>query len=284
MATGDFLFYNGRLIKGKGPLISPDNRSFRYGDGCFETMKIADGKLQLADYHFERLFTSLDLLRFELPAYFTRSYLEENILAVAEKNKHATGARVRLTIARGDGGLYDPENHYPNHLIQTWAIDKAGNAFNENGLIMGVYQEARKVCDGFSHIKHNNYLPNVMAALWAKEHKLNDAILLNPDGRVADATIANVFIIKDGTILTPALSEGAINGVMRRYLLHCLHQADMPVKERTITVSDLLEASEVFLTNAVVGIKWVQQVEESRYTHELSTRLYQQFIVPLWQR
>ena len=278
MAAADFLFYNGRMIKGNGPLITPDNRSFRYGDGCFETMKVVNGKLQLAVYHFERLFASLDLLKFELPHYFTAGYLEQNVLALAAKNRHSALARVRLTIARGDGGLYDPENHFPNHLVQTWALPSSGNGYNEKGLVIGVFKDARKVCDRYSHIKSNNYLPNVLAALWAKEQKLNDAILLNPHDCVADATIANVFIVKDGTIVTPALTEGAINGVMRRHLLHWLREAHMPVTEGQITVDDLLQASEIFLTNAITGIRWVKQAGENGYSNTLSQLLYKKFV------
>jgi branched-chain amino acid aminotransferase len=279
MGTGDFLFYNGKVVPGDAPLIDASNRSFRYGDGCFETMKMVKGRLRLASYHFERLFSSLDLLRFECPAYFTPAYLEKGILLVAEKNGHVADVRVRLTIARGNGGLYDATSHFPHHIIQTSALEEKGRGLNENGMVMDVFRDARKVCDRFSMIKSNNYLPNVMAAMWAKEKGLNDAFLLNPYDRVADATIANVFIVKNGTVVTPALSEGAVNGVMRRHLLRCLREADMPVTEGQITVEALLQASEVFLTNAIAGIKWVKQIGESRYSNDLSGRLYQDFIL-----
>jgi len=283
MSATDFLFYNGKLVRADKPLIGADNRSFRYGDGCFETMKMVNGKLLLKAYHFERLLSSLELLRFDIPDHFTADYLEDGILAVAEKNKHTSCARIRLTVARGDGGLYDQVSHFPNHLIQTWELDSPGTGINENGLVMGIFKDARKTVDRYSSLKSNNYLPNVMAALWAKEKKLNDAILLNPYDRVADATIANVFMVKDGTIVTPALPEGAVNGVMRRYLLRCLREANIPVAERAITVDELLQASEVFLTNAVIGIKWVKQVEQHNFSCHLAGELYQKFIEPLNQ-
>ncbi len=113
-----------------------------------------------------------------------------------------------------------------------------------------------------------------MGAIWAKEKHLNDAILLNPFNRVADATIANVFIVKNGIIKTPALSEGPVNGVMRRYLLHVLHEENMPVEEGIITVDELLEASELFVTNAIHGIQWVKQLGNSYYTNDTAIRLH----------
>ncbi len=281
MEQANFLFYNGKISKTGKPLLSPDNRSFRYGDGFFETMKMVNGKIQLSDYHFERLFVSLELLQFQKPVYFTREYLEEHLITLAKKNYHHKLARIRVTIFRGDGGLYDIDNHFPHHLIQTWDLNPANNHFNENGLVIDVYKDARKVCDRYSAIKSNNYLPYVMAALWAKEHKLNDAILLNPCDRIADATIANVFIVKDGLIKTPALTEGAVNGVMRRHLLHSLRKENMPVEETTLTIEDLTEASEIFLSNSIYGIKWVKQLGENGYTHQLSSLLHKKMVQSL---
>lgn len=274
MREGDFLFYDGQILRSDKLLISPNNRSYRYGDGCFETIKVLHGKIMLADYHFERLFSSLETLHFKKPGYHSAGWLEKQILSVVEKNGHAKRARVRVTVTRGDGGIYDEQNHYPYFLIQSWPLQPATQVLNENGLVIDIYKDARKTADLFSSIKSNNYLPYLMGALWAKEHHLNDAIMLNPDNRVADATIANVFIVKDGSIKTPALTEGPVNGVMRRYLLHLLRKENIPVEEGMITVDELLEASELFLTNAIHGIKWVKQLGNSHYTNATAIRLY----------
>ena len=281
MGESNFLFYNGKISKTGKPLISPDNRSFRYGDGFFETMKMVNGKIQLSDYHFERLFASLELLQFQKPVYFTREYLEDQVITLAKKNYHHKLARIRLMIFRGDGGLYDIDNHFPHHLVQTWELNPANNSFNENGLVIDIFKDARKVCDRYSSVKSNNFLAYVIAALWAKQHKLNDAILLNPYDRIADATIANVFIVKNGLIKTPALTEGAVNGVMRRHLLHSMRKENMPVEETMITVDDLNEASEIFFTNSIYGIKWVKQLGENGYTHQLASLLHNKMVQSL---
>jgi branched-chain amino acid aminotransferase len=130
-------------------------------------------------------------------------------------------------------------------------------------------------------IKSNNYLPYVMAALWAKENNLNDAVLLNHDNNVADTTIANLFIIKDGIIKTPPITEGPVAGVMRRYLIKTLREHNYEVEETTVTVADVLEASEVFLTSAIHGIKWVKQIDNSQYNNSLIPVLYKEFIQTL---
>jgi branched-chain amino acid aminotransferase len=284
MPQAEYLNQNGKIIKASKASISPNNRSFRYGDGCFETMKLMDNTILLANYHFERLFASLQLLQFDVPNYLTADYLLHQIIDVAKKNYHSKLARVRLTIYRGDGGLYDPENHFPNYLIQTWDLNPANNLLNENGLVVDVFTDAIKVCDSYSHVKSNNYLCYAMAAFWAKKHHLNDAILLNPYNRVADATIANIFIITNGIIKTPSLSEGCVSGVMRRYLLNQMRIENMPVEETKIGVDELLQANEIFLTNGIYGIRWIKQVNNTNYTNAASNLLYKQFIKPLLQQ
>lgn len=282
MSAGNFIFYNGTISKAGRPLIQPDNRSFRYGDGFFETIRLVNGKIPLASLHFERLFASLELMRFQRPVYFTPAYLEEQIRLLAKKNYHHRLARVRVTIFRGDGGLYEVENHFPHHIIQTWDLSPTSHQLNENGLVVGVYEEAKKVCDTFSQVKSNNYLPYVMGALWAKKMKWNDAILLNPYGRVADATIANVFVVKDGMVKTPALSEGPVAGVMRRYLIQEMQKENMPLEEGRLEAEDILQAQELFLTNGINGIRWVKQLGENGYTNQLSKLLHKQFVAGLF--
>lgn len=276
------LIHNGKLLNEDALLISPNNRSFRYGDGFFETIKVCNQQISLANEHMERLFASLDVLQFSQPKTFTPQYFKDQILQLVQKNKHTQLARVRLTFFRGNGGLYDAENHHPNYIIQSWELNSATNQFNENGLVIDVFSEAKKICDNYSHVKSNNYLCYAMAALWAKKNKLNDALLLNPYNHIADATIANVWIVNDGIIKTAALTEGCVSGVMRKYLLKNIRAQAMPVQETTITVDDVLQAQEVFLTNAIYGIKWVQQCGKSNYQNNVAALLHQKFVQPLF--
>lgn len=278
-----FLNYNGKIYQAGKLLISPNNRSFRYGDGFFETMKMLGGKIVLVGLHFERLFSSLETMLFDKPKLFTTGLLEEQVIELAKKNNHTKSGRIRLMVFRGDGGLYDAEDNHPNYLIQTWEMNEANNRLNENGLVVDVFKDARKACDRFSHIKSNNYLSYVMGALWAKQQKLNDALVLNSYGNIADATIANLFIIKDGIIQTPTLAEGCVAGTMRRYLLQCMRKEGMPVQETTITTDDITSASEMFLTNAGYGMRWVQSCGNTNYTLQAAPLIYKKFIEPLYK-
>lgn len=283
MSAGAFVFLDGLLLKADKASVSVNNRSFRYGDGCFETMKVVKGKLVLSKLHMERLFKALQQLQFDLPGYFTAEYLEDWVIKLVEKNQQQKLARIRLMIFRGDGGLYDPANHFPHCLIQSWSLQPAQQAWNENGLVTDIYRDAVKAVDSFSSLKHNNYLPYAMAALWVKRQQLNEAILLNPSGNLADATIHNVWIIQGGVLKTTALSEGAVDGVMRKFLLQEFQQAGLPVETGAISTAMLEEADGLFFTNSIHGIRWARSCGNTQYSAHRLQELFQDFVAPLWR-
>ncbi|MBI2729160.1 MAG: aminotransferase class IV [Sphingobacteriales bacterium] len=272
-----FYNYNGKNLGQGENFISPDNRAFRYGDGLFETMVLRDGVLRLAHLHFERLFDGLTLMKFDVPKLFTASHLKQEIISLCKKNK-LTDVRIRLAVFRGDGGLYDSVNLHPNYVIQCWALQENTKQFNENGLVIDIYPEAKKAVDIFSNIKSANYLLYAMAALHAKENKLNDCLVLNTEERIADSTIANLFYIKEGVLFTPPLKEGCIAGVMRRYLIENAAAIGYSIKEKPVFDEDLISANEVFLTNATYGIRWVKQFRQKEYENSQTQKIYNQLM------
>ncbi len=177
-------------------MLSADSRALRFGDGIFETMYYYQGEIALWDRHMNRLFNGLSVLKFSNDKLFNQQTLKDHIHELLQKNSHLH-ARIRLTVFRGNGGLADPVNLKPNYVIQTWSLDPNFGSFNENGLQIGIYKDVRKSCDILSNIKHNNYLPPVMATFFAKENKYNDAILLNQYDRVCETTNANIFVVKE---------------------------------------------------------------------------------------
>jgi len=113
-----------------------------------------------------------------------------------------------------------------------------------------------------------------MAALQAKKERWDDAFVLNTAERVCDATIANIFVVKNGTICTCPLQEGCIAGIMRRFLLERLPVNNFSIQEKTISEEDLLVADEVFLTNAIKGIRWVGQCGAARYSNQITKAVF----------
>jgi len=277
------IYLNGKFINEDKGLVSVNNRSFRYGDGCFETMKLMHGKVLHPQLHTDRLFESLALLQFDCPSYFTPAYILEHIETLAAKNQHQSLARIRLTVFRGDGGLYDAANMRPNLLIQSWPLNPENNKLNENGLVLDVFADGHKSCDAFANLKSNNYLLYAMAALHAKKQHCNDVIVLNQHGRVADTTIANLWIIENNKLITPLLTEAPVAGTARRFLLENAASHGFFANEESISMERLLKADEIFLPNAIYGMKWVKQCGSASFPNQMSTTVYQKMIQPLFQ-
>jgi branched-chain amino acid aminotransferase len=271
------IYFNGKITKGDEPVLMASNRGYRYGDGLFETMKVLNGNILLRKYHFERLFSGLSIMKFEIPVLFTEENIEEELLHLCKKNNCEKLGRVRLSVSRGNGGLYDEDKNL-QYLIECWPLNESVNKLNENGLVIGIYPDAEKSGDKFSNLKSANFLPYSMAALFAKENKWNDCLVLNTTGGIADSTIANIFIIKENNIIAPGLEEGCVNGVMRKYLIEKLRGMSYELQEGVLTVNDLENADEIFLTNAINGIRWVRQFGDKIYTNVKTVEIYNRFI------
>lgn len=258
---------NGKLIKSSENHLSINNRSFRYGEGFFETIKVKNGIIQLKELHFERIQKSLLLLKLHLPKNFYINQIEQEILTTLQKNKQNNLARVRINFFRSEGELFDATNHQTQILIQSFEINEAFKELNNNGLVIDIFPDAKKSCDSFSNIKSNNFLPYTMGAIWAKENKFNDAIILNTNNNIADSCIANVFIIKDNIIYTPGLNDACVDGVMRKHIITHLKINSIEVLEKSLTANDLENADEVFLTNAIRRIQWVSEFRNKQFTN-----------------
>lgn len=261
------------------PFLGAGSRAFRYGDGLFETMLIQKDQIRLKDYHFDRLESGLHYIRCPLPPGLTRERLNREVLELCDQNEHTGLSRARLVLFRGEGGIFDKVPADTRYVIETWPLPPASPEPDQHGLVVDIYPGGVKSCDGLANLKSNNYLIYALAAGWATETGLDDCLVLNSRGSLADTTIANLFYWQNGQWYTPPLSDGCVAGVMRRHLLTAMPAAGLSVSERTTTIDDLLNAKEVFLTNAIRGIRWVAAFRDTRYSNTLTTALHQKLLV-----
>jgi branched-chain amino acid aminotransferase len=273
----NFINYNGKIIEASEPIIPAQNRGLRYGDGIFETMKLKNGNLILSDEHFARLWKGMQLLAFDIPKLLSPEKLEAEILQLASKNK-LSSARIRLTIIRSDGGIYDAKNNTPNYIIEAIALPEDNGPLNSNGLQLCIFTDAKKSIDTFSNLKTNNYLPYFMGAMFAKKQQCNDALILNSEGNICDSTIANFFYIKDEIIYTPALTQGCVAGVMRNFLIDKIRSLGFTVHESAVTKEDILNADELFLSNSIYNVRWVAWLENKKYTNNITWKIVDELI------
>ena len=248
-------------------MFTAANRGFRYGDGVFETIKVFQGKILLDEFHFDRLFSSLPLLKINTTENFTRENLAQQILELCGLNNCIASARVRIAV-------YREEENKMGFVIETFHLDERANQLNEEGWRITIFPLARKSCDAFANLKSANYLPYVMAEFYAKEKKCEEAIVLNSQAHLCDASKANVFLVVKNEVYTPTLHQGCVNGVKRRFVIEELKKQGIVVHQSIVEEKLLLEADEVFLTNAINDIRWVGYYKERVYLNSFTRQFY----------
>lgn len=266
------LFFNNSIIPSGELQLQSSNRSFRYGDGLFETILISEGKPVFIDLHLERLLAGMKLTGIEVPPGWDVKYFHSAIAQLAEVNNYKH-ARCRLTVWRGGGGNYLPELNQPELLIELTELNKSDYQLNATGLKVGDYTGMQKQIHPLSACKTANALIYVLAAKYAAENKFDDAVIYNSEGRVADAVSSNIFIFRSNAIFTPAANEGGISGVMRKVVISVCRKEGIPVNEIQMMPDDILKADEFFITNAIKGLNWVGSYGTRSYTNKFASDL-----------
>ncbi|RYZ55569.1 MAG: hypothetical protein EOO14_13100 [Chitinophagaceae bacterium] len=260
--------FNGDFFPADAPLLPVQNRSFKWGDGVFETAKVYRGKLLLEALHSERLTVSLRLLGIKAGESLAQYPLTNTILELCRLNNCLPSARVRLAVFRQDDGA-------AGYSIEAIPLPEASNGWQEEGLEIVLYPFARKSMDAFANLKSANFLPYVLAQQYAVERGVDDALVLNAQNFLCDSSKANIFLVRGKNIYTPALHQGCVNGVMRRVVLEECKKLGYRLFQEEVEESALLAADEVFLTNAIQVIRWVRQYKAAVYTGTETRKIFE---------
>jgi len=269
----DYIFYDGRLTRIQEFGLPIQNRSFLYGDGFFESIRCINGQPLWIDYHFDRIRRSAQTLRMDLPESLNPENISSLINKLLKANNHLSGARVRLSFFRESGGFYRPISNGAQFVIESSNLDTPNYMLNKNGFSVGIYNELTKPVNKLSFLKSSSSLFYVMAGLFCVDNGWAEVIILNEHGYVAEAGSSNIFMVEKGKLLTPALDQGCVDGVMRRIVFDLALDCNLKISECALLPRDLLNADEVFLTNAVRGIQWVKGIENKRYYHGIASEL-----------
>lgn len=269
----NFILFNDEFFGVDDAVIKSSNRAFRFGDGVFESMRMCNGKLQFSELHADRLRTGMKGIKLDGYALFDEYFLRYKTAELVRKNRINGNARFRLSVYREGLGLYTPSANKAGYLLEATALSETNYELNQKGLIVDVYDELTKPINKLSNCKTGNALLYVMSGLYQKQHRLDEAIVLNQNGFLCESTSSNVFVGYKGQIYTPALCEGCVAGVMRSVVLKLAKMNDIPLIEAQISPEILKEADEVFLTNAVSGIRWVMGYGKKRYFNEMAKTL-----------
>jgi branched-chain amino acid aminotransferase len=221
-------------------------RAFLYGDLLFETILVQNDTIPHLALHYKRLSESAALLKMELCGLNEEKFYQEILHHAALFRMQEPSVqllRARFVLYRDSEGFYLPNSNRSKYQISIFRFEPKPIL---QPLQLGVYKEQSKAPGPFSNLKTGNALVYVMASIWAKENNLDDALILNTNHEIIEASSSNIFWLKNGIWHTPPLSSGCVDGIGRTIFLQ-----ENPCIETTCTLQDLQSAEKCVLTNAL---------------------------------
>ena len=255
------VYISGKLFDKEDAKISVYDHGLLYGDGVFEGLRIYGGRVFRLDEHLVRLWNSAKAIRLEIP--MSRQELAQAVVDTAKTNNIQDGY-VRLVVTRGAGtlGLDPNRTSHPQVIIITDAITLYPAEFYEKGLEIVTVSTIRNHPAALSpRIKSLNYLNNILAKIEGLQAGCVEALMLNHKGEVAECTGDNIFVVRNGEVLTPPVEAGILEGITRDAVIELAREAGITVHERPMTRHDIYIADECFLTGSAAEIIPVVKVD-----------------------
>lgn len=257
-------YLNGNRIHPGSTILNGENRSFLFGDGLFETIRIFNGKPQFLSSHIERAMFGMDRMCLEHPMETFEKQIHDIISNTVQSEKILNG-RARLTLYRDASGFYTPSD-----LNSSWHLMiREGEAKDLSQVAdckVVLFPSMRKDNSMVSRFKTTSSLIYVLAGIHAASSGADECIIMNNENRLVESHTSNLFLKNGNEYYTPPLTEGCIEGVMRRHLIGIMNRNDIPVREIPLTKADLLDAEEVLLTNVMNWVKNVTEFENRKYS------------------
>lgn len=238
------------------------DRGFQYGDGLFETLRVTGGSPQFWQAHLDRLFTGCDRLKIPRP--------DETLLAEEARQvcRHRREGVLKLMVTRGAGGrgyAVSAEND-PTRVVALFPTPDYSEDYWNNGIVVRMCETRLGLNPALAGIKHLNRLEQVMARAEWNEPEIQEGLMRDSLGYVTEGTMSNVYCVKDNVIITPELSRCGIKGIIRDQVFLIARRLGIQIDETNITPETLYDADEVFVSNSVIGIWPVRQLEKHQYS------------------
>lgn len=259
----DVLCYlQGEFVPLEKAQVAVNDRGFLYGDGLFETIPVYKGYPFYAEEHLLRLKEGAEIMGF--PINFEILSLQEVLMETIKVNNVKRGF-LRLTLSRGKGrrGLSIEGCTEPLILVVPFfSIPYSQENYQKGFRAIMVRGTRRNSFSPLSRLKTLNYLDNILARMEADKRNADEGLLLNTSGNVACGTVSNVFIYKEGGLVTPSPECGILKGITRQIAIELARKRGIQVEEKPLSTEELLRAEEAFLTNSLMEIMPLTAVEE----------------------
>ncbi|HEY40687.1 MAG TPA: hypothetical protein G4O18_02380 [Dehalococcoidia bacterium] len=254
----EIVYLNGSLVAREDARIAALDYGFLYGYGLFETMRAYEGKVFRLKRHLDRLATSAGTLGIAIDKSVLSSAVMDTL--------HANGlsdARIRLTVSIGEGSAVPDTTTCgrPTVLVVAAEYRPFPGEVYEKGFRAIVSSVRRNSQSPISGMKSLNYLESMLARQEARNAGVDEAICINEEGFLAEASMSNVFLVVDGVLKTPRISSGILPGVTREAVLELAKKSKIPASEGDITLEELIQSDEAFLTNSVMEVMPLTEVD-----------------------
>jgi len=258
----DFVYVNGQLLPVYKARISPLDYGYLYGYAVFETMRAYDGHVFRLDDHVNRLRMSAKKIGIKSPNAKDLATAVRNTLV---KNNHSD-AYARLTLSAGEGtvGLNPNSCNRPVTLVHT----KEFKGYSSKKYLTGFAAITSSITTNpesmTSNLKSNSFLDRLIARAEATEANADEAIMMTPDGQIAEGSVSNIFIVFDNELWTPTLANGILSGVTRNVIIELAEKLGVTVRECGFTLKELFSSDEAFITNSLIEVMPLSKVNGIR--------------------
>ena len=265
--------YNGNIQENSAVLVE-SNRGFLYGDSVFETIKVLDNKVLFLEDHYFRLMASMRICRMEIPMSFTMEFIEEQIVSLVAALPKSNSFRVRFSVFRNSDGFYSPVSNEVEFIVVALPLENELYKIEKETYEVELYKDFFIPKQLLSTLKTNNKMLQITGSIFAKENDYDNCLVLNDQKNVVEALQSNLFMKMDNVITTPPISDGCLNGIMRKQVLELLNKTEgIEVIEKSISPFDLQKADELFLTNVISGIQPITKYRKKEFTSDFSKQI-----------
>jgi len=255
---------NGEIFSPEEAKIPVLDHGFLFGDSVYEVIRTANGRLFTATEHLERLRRSAEAVRLEVPLT-NEQFIEEMRQSHEASGNEESYIRLILTRGAGEIDLHPQTCGRPNCIFIVKPLTVWPEEYYKQGVKVSLVSIHRNPSTALSpEIKSGNYLNNVIALMQAHDADAQEGIMLNPDGWVTEGTTSNIWIVREGTALTPSMKYGLLPGITREMIFEMARAGSASASEAQINGQDLLAAEEAFITSTTRGIMPVRQVDDKK--------------------
>lgn len=249
------LNFNGELLDNDVTILNANNRAFQLGDAVYEELRVVNGDVFFLEDHYLRLMSSMRILRMEIPMSFTMEFMEEEILKIVSASESNKAYSIKFIVFRNSAGDYKLSNNTISYVISISEIESAFYTIEENTYEVELYKDFYKNSTMLSNLDTTNKILNIVGAIYARENDYQDCLLLNERKQVIETLHGNIFLVHDNTIKTPPITDGCLNGVLRKKLMDIISKLDeYQLIEESISPFELQKSDELFVINSIYGI------------------------------